>query len=303
MFLVCVIICNVLLHWGRNLTDWQGSESGIPVLPEAECHSLTQLVECSLLTWQLNPPELEYCPWQHHSPPQTKKEPEPSKGLDDESRWWTRRRLWSPGQIRFISERWSQVSGMRKVYFLFWISMSLDWRRCCWRCAHSWGSWSRGWKRRSALSHSRGWKRRSALAKRRFSSGFRRGNWMELVRGFKEEQTFQISNLSKQSFKENNVKSLNAKTWFQGSKTRFQIWSSKKSEQCKITRNHISLQRSLKNSKPRLLRMEDTEHDVPGNAKNIWMNTNDQSKTWHPSFFTDHRRLDTEGYPRKKFQP
>lgn len=134
MFLVCVIICNVLLHWGRNLTDWQGSESGIPVLPKAECHS--QLVECSLLTWQLNPPELEYCPWQHHSPPQTKKEPEPSKGLDDESRWWTRRRLWSPGQIRFISERWSQVSGMRKVYFLFWISMSLDWRRCCWRCAH-----------------------------------------------------------------------------------------------------------------------------------------------------------------------
>lgn len=72
MFLVCVIICNVLLHWGRNLTDWQGSESGIPVLPEAECHSLTQLVECSLLTWQLNPPELEYWPWQHHSPPQTK---------------------------------------------------------------------------------------------------------------------------------------------------------------------------------------------------------------------------------------
>lgn len=169
--------------------------------------------------------------------------------------------------------------------------------------APTWGSWSRGWKRRSALSHSRGWKRRSALAKRRFSSGFRRGNWMELVCGFKEEQTFQISNLSKQSFKENNVKSLNAKTWFQGSKTRFQIWSSKKSEQCKITRNHISLQRSLKNSKPRLLRMEDTEHDVPGNAKNIWMNTNDQSKTWHPSFFTDHRRLDTEGYPRKKFQP
>lgn len=169
--------------------------------------------------------------------------------------------------------------------------------------APTWGSWSRGWKRRSALSHSRGWKRRSALAKRRFSSGFRRGNWMELVCGFKEEQTFQISNLSKQSFKENNVKSLNAKTWFQGSKTRFQIWSSKKSEQCKITRNHISLQRSLKNSKPRLLRMEDTEHDVPGNAKNIWMNTNDQSKTWHPSFFTDHRCLDTEGYPRKKFQP
>lgn len=105
MFLVCVIICNVLLHWGRNLTDWQGSESGIPVLPEAECHSLTQLVECSLLTWQLNPPELEYWPWQHHSPPQTKKEPEPSKGLDDESRWWTRTRLWSPGQVRFISER------------------------------------------------------------------------------------------------------------------------------------------------------------------------------------------------------
>lgn len=103
MFLVCVIICNVLLHWGRNLTDWQGSESGIPVLPKAECHS--QLVECSLLTWQLNPPELEYCPWQHHSPPQTKKEPEPSKGLDDESRWWTRTRLWSPGQVRFISER------------------------------------------------------------------------------------------------------------------------------------------------------------------------------------------------------